>query len=359
MPASEPAGTAMQAVQRMIDCVAASGATVLILGESGVGKALVARALHDQSPRRDGPFVKVNCAALPSELLESELFGHERGAFTGADRARRGRFELASRGTIVLDEIGEMPLPLQAKLLQVLQDHEFTRLGGTRDVRVDVRIVAATNRDMAAMVQAGAFRADLYYRLNVVTIRVPPLRERTEEIPGLIDHFLDEHAREYARPRWTMSAGTRRRMLDHPWPGNVRELENLVRRIVVLESEEWALERFGPMALAAGGPGAPAPRSAPAAGAGAPSAAMLALGLKEIGRQAAQAAETAAIRAVLRSVDGDRGAAARILRISDKALRAKLKASGRAVAAGEERPCPADDLSARCETGGSRVASEL
>jgi transcriptional regulator with PAS, ATPase and Fis domain len=316
-----PAGEAMRAVEQLIDCVAATDATVLILGESGVGKALVARALHDRSLRRDGPFLKVNCAALPFELLESELFGYERGAFTGADRARLGRFELASRGTIVLDEIGEMPLPLQAKLLQVLQDHEFTRLGGRHDVRVDVRIVAATNRDLAAMVEHGEFRADLYYRLNVVSIRVPPLRERAEEIPQLIEHFLTEHAREYARPRWTMSAHTHQRMLEHPWPGNVRELENLVRRIVLLENEEWALERFGPLALAA------RPARPPALEAPADVAYAIPLrGLKEIGRQAALTAEGGEIRRVLERVRGNRRAAAKALGVSYKTLLNKMKA---------------------------------
>jgi transcriptional regulator with PAS, ATPase and Fis domain len=325
-----PTSAGMRAVQQMIDRVAATDATVLVLGESGVGKALVARALHDQSLRRSGPFLKVNCAALPFELLESELFGYERGAFTGAEHARLGRFELANRGTIVLDEIGEMPPPLQAKLLQVLQDHEFTRLGGSHDVRVDVRIVAATNRDLAAMVERGEFRADLYYRLNVVSIHVPPLRERAEEIAPLIDHFLTEHAREYDRPRWTMSSRTRQRFLDHPWPGNVRELENLIKRIVLLENEDWALEHFGALAPAIARADSAAPGTPDGTG-DLPStaSAMCALGLKEIARQAAVAAEGIAIRHVLDRVRWNRTEAARVLKISYKTLLHKMKEHGR------------------------------
>ncbi len=181
----------MHAVKDMIDRVAGTDATVLVWGESGVGKELVTRAIHDKSPRRDRPFVKVNCAALPLELLESELFGYERGAFTGAHRQKPGKFELANTGTIFLDEIGEMPMPVQAKLLQVLQDREFSRLGSQSDIRVDVRVIAATNKDLARLVQHGHFREDLYYRLNVLNIHVPPLRERQEEIPVLVEYFLD------------------------------------------------------------------------------------------------------------------------------------------------------------------------
>jgi transcriptional regulator with PAS, ATPase and Fis domain len=295
--------------------VAATDATVLVLGESGVGKALVARALHEQSSRRSGPFVKVNCAALPFELLESELFGYERGAFTGAYQTRAGRFESANGGTIVLDEIGEMPLPLQAKLLQVLQDCEFSRLGGRHDIRVDVRIVAATNRQLAALVERGEFRADLYYRLNVISIHVPPLRARPEEIPALVDHFLTEYAREYGRPRWRLSVGTLQRLCRHPWPGNVRELENVIKRIVLLESEEHALEGLDPLAPVA------APR-AEAPGASMP-------GLKDIGRRAAVAAEGVALRHVLERVRGNRLEAARLLKISYKTLLYKMKEHGR------------------------------
>src|SRR5262245_51232325 len=225
----------MKAIKEMIDQVADTDATVLVWGESGVGKELVARAIHDCSPRRERTFVKVNCAALPLELLESELFGYERGAFTGAHKRKLGKFELADGGTIFLDEIGEMPLPLQAKLLHVLQDREFARLGSGRDIRVDVRVVASTNRDLERAVAQGAFREDLYSRLNVV----PALRDRPEEIPILAEHFCQKYTRQYNRQRVHLSRDILERFLTHSWPGNVRELENLVKRIVVLESEEF------------------------------------------------------------------------------------------------------------------------
>src|SRR5215471_14935642 len=236
----------MKAIKEMIDQVADTDATVLVWGESGVGKELVARAIHDCSPRRERPFVKVNCAALPLELLESELFGYERGAFTGAHKRKPGKFELADGGTIFLDEIGEMPLPLQAKLLHVLQDREFARLGSGRDIRVDVRVVASTNKDLEKAVAQGLFREDLYYRLNVVNILVPPLRERPEEIPILAQHFWDKYSRQYNRQRLQLSRELIQRFQAHPWPGNVRELENLVKRIVVLESEEFVKQALTP-----------------------------------------------------------------------------------------------------------------
>src|SRR5215468_5787715 len=234
----------MKAIKEMIDQVADTDATVLVWGESGVGKELVARAIHDCSPRRERPFVKVNCAALPLELLESELFGYERGAFTGAHKRKPGKFELADGGTIFLDEIGEMPLPLQAKLLHVLQDREFARLGSGRDIKVDVRVVASTNKDLERAVAHGLFREDLYYRLNVVNILVPPLRERPEEIPILAEHFWEKYSRQYNRQRLHLSRELLERFQAHPWPGNVRELENLVKRIVVLEIEEFVKQEL-------------------------------------------------------------------------------------------------------------------
>jgi len=234
----------MKAIKEMIDQVADTDATVLVWGESGVGKELVARAIHDCSPRRERTFVKVNCAALPLELLESELFGYERGAFTGAHKRKLGKFELADGGTIFLDEIGEMPLPLQAKLLHVLQDREFARLGSGRDIKVDVRVVASTNKDLERAVAQGGFREDLYYRLNVVNILVPPLRDRPEEIPILAEHFCQKYTRQYNRQRVLLSRDILERFLAHSWPGNVRELENLVKRIVVLESEEFVTQEL-------------------------------------------------------------------------------------------------------------------
>jgi DNA-binding NtrC family response regulator len=225
---------------RMADAVnmaaraAASRATMLIRGESGTGKELMARAIHYSSPRGKGPLVAVNVAALPDTLIESELFGHERGAFTGADREHRGRFELADGGTLFLDEIGDLPKCTQVKLLRVLQEQAFERLGGTRTLRVDVRMIAATNRDLEAMVARGEFRDDLYYRLNVVSIEIPPLRERREDIPALVEHFLERFASERTVPVTGVSREAMDLLVKYEYPGNVRELENLVHRAVVL-----------------------------------------------------------------------------------------------------------------------------
>src|SRR4051794_18633412 len=227
----------MREVRELIGRVADTDVTVLVRGESGTGKELVARGIHAASPRRDRTFVKVNCAALPAELLESELFGFERGSFTGAIQHKPGKFEFANRGTMFLDEIGEMSFPLQAKLLQVLQDGEFSRLGGKHDVRVDVRIVAATNRNLEQAVAAGQFREDLFFRLNVVCIKMPPLRERREEIPVLCDYFLKKYSVHYNKPYQELSADTMRLLQEYDWPGNIRELENVIKRTVVLGTE--------------------------------------------------------------------------------------------------------------------------
>jgi two-component system NtrC family response regulator len=213
---------------------AASRATILIRGESGTGKELLARAIHHASPRSKGPLVAVNMAAVPETLVESELFGHERGAFTGADRERRGRFELADGGSLFLDEIGDLPRATQAKLLRVLQEQTFERLGGTRSLHVDARVIAATNRDLEAMVRQGEFREDLYYRLNVVTIDLPPLRSRREDIPLLVDHFLRRFAAESKAAVESVSREAMDVLLKYEYPGNVRELENIVHRAVVL-----------------------------------------------------------------------------------------------------------------------------
>jgi formate hydrogenlyase transcriptional activator len=219
-----------------VEIVAPTDATVLVLGETGTGKELIARAIHDASPRRRRPFIKMNCAAIPSSLLESELFGHERGAFTGAVAQRIGRFELADGGTLFLDEVGEIPLELQPKLLRVLQEQEFERLGGTRTLRVDVRVVAATNRDLHGMVGTQRFRDDLYYRLNVFPIAIPPLRERPEDIEALVHHFVARFARRMQRRIETIPDDTLAALRRHPWPGNVRELENLIQRAVILST---------------------------------------------------------------------------------------------------------------------------
>lgn len=230
---------AMQSVFRSIEKVARSNASILVLGETGVGKELIAAALHQNSSRQDRPFVKMNCAALHENLLESELFGHERGSFTGADRQRIGRFELANEGTIFLDEIGNMSSSTQAKVLRVLQEREFERLGGTRTLKVDVRVVAATNRDLEEAIRNGEFREDLLYRLNVVTILVPPLRERPEDILPLAKHFIDLFSRELKKDLRGMDPGAVRRLQRHTWPGNIRELENTMERAVLMSESRY------------------------------------------------------------------------------------------------------------------------
>ncbi len=225
---------AMQRVYRLASQVAPTRATVLVTGESGTGKGALAKAIHDESPRARGPFVSVHCAALAETLLESELFGHEKGSFTGADRRRPGRFELAHNGTLFLDEVGEIPLATQVKLLRVLQEREFERVGGNQAVSVDVRILAATNRDLAADVKAGRFREDLFYRLNVVRIEMPPLRMRQTDLMMLATHYLELFRAENGKQVNGFSDAARERILEYPWPGNVRELENAIERAVVV-----------------------------------------------------------------------------------------------------------------------------
>ena len=228
---------ALREVLQLVEMVAASDSTVLLLGETGTGKELIARAIHNLSPRRSHAFVKVNCAAIPAGLLESELFGHEKGAFTGAFAPRAGRFELADRGTMVLDEIGDIPLELQPKLLRVLQEREIERLGSTRTKKVDVRVVAATHRDLEEMIVQNQFRLDLYYRLNVFPIRIPPLRERQEDIPLLVRHFVRQFARQMNKAIEGISAETMEVLVRHPWPGNIRELQNVIERSVIVNEE--------------------------------------------------------------------------------------------------------------------------
>ena len=225
---------ALQAVLQQIELVADTDATVLITGESGTGKELVARAIHERSHRRNGPLVRVNCAAIPESLFESELFGYVRGAFTGALNDRAGRFEAAAGGTLMLDEIGEVPLAMQPKLLRVLQEKELERVGETRARKIDVRIVAATNRDLAAEVAAGRFRGDLFYRLNVFPIENPPLRDRREDIPMLAEHFIQDSARRLRRPPPRLTEAALRQLMTRDWPGNIRELENVIERAIIL-----------------------------------------------------------------------------------------------------------------------------
>jgi formate hydrogenlyase transcriptional activator len=227
-------GPAFRSVLKSVQIVAPTDSTVLILGETGTGKELVARAIHELSSRKKGSFIKVNCAAIPASLLESELFGHEKGSFTGALAQRIGRFELAHQGTLFLDEIGEMPLELQPKLLRAIQDQEFERVGGSRTIRTDVRFVAATNRDLKAMVDENRFRADLYYRLHVFPLHVPPLRERRDDIPLLTRYFVQKHAHRMGRNIDTIPTSALEALTRYDWPGNIRELQNLIERSVIL-----------------------------------------------------------------------------------------------------------------------------
>jgi len=313
---------AMRAVRATLEQVADTDVTILIQGESGVGKEIVARTAHDLSPRVGKPFIKVNCAALPANLLESELFGYEKGAFTGATARKHGKFEVANHGTIFLDEIGEMSPALQAKLLQVIQDREFTRLGGNQDLRVDVRVVCATNRRLLEMVADGSFREDLYFRLNVVGLEIPPLRERREEIPLLVDTFLRRFSARYAKPVPELSGALRDEIERYAFPGNVRELENLIKRIVVLGREDSILaelrdERVGPR-------GGDALRDLIAgfeetAGD---------VPLREVGRLVAQEAEREAIDRVLQYTQWNRKQAARLLGVSYKTLLHKIRDRG-------------------------------
>jgi DNA-binding NtrC family response regulator len=225
---------AIQKVYKMVENVAKTSSTALITGDSGTGKELIARAIHSKSPRAKGPFIKVSCAALPETLLESELFGHEKGSFTGAVAQRKGRFELADKGTLFLDEIGEIPLSVQVKLLRVIQEREFERIGGTKTIKTDTRIISATNKDLKAEVERGTFREDLYYRLNVITIDAPPLRDRVQDIPLLAYHFLERYALEMNKPMASFTDEAMACLTAYDWPGNVRELQNVIERAVAL-----------------------------------------------------------------------------------------------------------------------------
>src|SRR5436309_3421876 len=289
--------------------------TVLVTGETGTGKELVARAIHHFSARRAGPFIKVNCAAMPRDLLESELFGYERGAFTGAHKLKIGKFEAAHRGTIFLDEIGDLHPALQAKLLHVLQDGEFSRIGAKTTLSVDVRVLAATNQDLERAVEEGRFREDLYYRLNVINMCAPPLRERAAEIPLLANYFVERYAKLYRRDGFAIAPAVMERLTRHPFPGNVRELENLVKRMIVLDDPFLVRVPLpdpvaGAERLSASSPPPPEPS------------------LKEIARRASRAAEREAITKMLERISWNRVRAARALRISYRALLYKIKEAG-------------------------------
>jgi len=347
----------MRGIATVIEQVADSDVTVLIRGESGVGKELVARAIHQRSTRKNRPFVKVNCAALPAELLESELFGHERGAFTGAATTRIGKFEQADTGTLMLDEIGEMKPALQAKMLHVLQDAEFTKLGSNKRIQVDVRIVAATNRDLEEMLISGDFREDLYYRLKVIELTVPALRERPDEVPTLTDFFLARYSRKYNRPAKLISDELRQLFLQYDWPGNIRELENMIKRVVILQDEHLVvreiqrdMQRHAAAQLAAASVAVPQSVGVPAvAGIGAlpgpfappeleadadgdeeakPAGESGGKSLASVAKAASIKAERAAIEQTLRQVHWNRRKAAVILGVSYKTLLNKIKECG-------------------------------
>ncbi|WP_375773500.1 sigma-54 dependent transcriptional regulator [Archangium gephyra] len=313
----------LQDVFKIIDKVADTPSTVLINGESGTGKELIASALHGASSRRDKPFIKINCAAIPHNLLESELFGYERGAFTGAVTSKPGRFELADGGTLFLDEIGEIPVEMQVKLLRALQEGEFERVGGIKTTRVDVRLIAATNRDLQAEIEAGRFRKDLYYRLAVVPIVLPPLRERRADIPMLAGHFVEKYNRKLNKKIEGISDDAMALLQAYNWPGNIRELENLIERVLLFADGPSITAKDLPEPVRQGsGTPAPALSAAPleaATGEG---------GLKDIVRMKAAELEKDLITKALEETGGNVTRAARLLQISRKSLQTKMKEFG-------------------------------
>ena len=326
VPIGDTAVWASGAMRRIYDVLKQIGdtdVTVLIQGESGVGKEIVARTAHDLSPRKVRPFVKVNCAALPADLLESELFGYEKGAFTGAVSRKQGKFEMADKGTIFLDEIGEMSPALQAKLLQVLQDSEFTRLGGNREVKVDVRVVCATNRVLSEMVAEGGFREDLYFRLNVVNVMIPPLRERREEIPKFVENFMHRFAARYSKRAPRISDRLMQEFQRYSFPGNVRELENMIKRSIVLDSEESIIKEmihFDSEVRKNHDPLRAILEEVEATAGEVP--------LREVGRRASLEAEREAIDRMLHYTNWNRKQAARLLGVSYKTLLQKIRGCG-------------------------------
>ncbi|MBI5071216.1 MAG: sigma-54-dependent Fis family transcriptional regulator [Deltaproteobacteria bacterium] len=317
--------SAMKLVYEMVAKVADSPSTVLITGESGTGKELVAREIHRGSSRRDRPLIKVNCAAIPKDLVESELFGYEKGAFTGAVGSKPGRFELADGGSLFLDEIGEIPVEMQVKLLRALQESEFERVGGIKTIRVDVRLIAATNRDLKALIADGRFREDLYYRLNVVPIALPPLRERREDIPLLAAHFLEKYNARLGKRVERVEEEAIQLLMAYHWPGNIRELENLMERSVLFADGPAILATSLPDSLRERGPiGAPIAAVGSLGAITAPSGASM----KEIVRQAQAELERELIARALEETGGNVTRAAKRLQISRKSLQVKMKELG-------------------------------
>jgi nitrogen regulation protein NR(I) len=315
---------AMRAIYEMIARVADSPSTVLITGESGTGKELIAKALHRGSSRRDRPLIKVNCAAIPKDLVESELFGYERGAFTGAVGAKPGRFELADGGTLFLDEIGEVPVEMQVKLLRALQESEFERVGGIKTLRVDVRLIAATNRDLKALIAEGRFREDLYYRLAVVPIALPPLRDRREDIPLLVRHFIEKYDQRLGKRVEGVDEEALELLRAYPWPGNIRELENLMERSVLFADGPIVHAGALPDSLREATPAAPMAPVGALGAIAAPSGASM----KEIVRQAQAELERELIARALDETGGNVTRAAKRLQISRKSLQVKMKELG-------------------------------
>jgi len=329
----------MQEIFKIIAKVADTPSTVLITGESGTGKELIATALHQGSSRRNKPLIRINCAAIPKDLMESELFGYERGAFTGAVTSKPGRFELADGGTLFLDEIAEIPVEMQVKLLRALQESEFERVGGIRTTRVDVRLIAATNRDLQQEIQAGRFRPDLYYRLAVVPIVLPALRERKGDIPTLAQHFIDKYNKRLNRKIEGLSEEALALLVAYAWPGNIRELENLVERVLLFADGSLIAPKDLPEPIrsstshpavppaASAGTGGPATEAVPPSGE---------TGLKDIVRQKAAELEKDLIAKALEETNGNVTRAAKLLQISRKSLQMKMKEFGLRDEAGEE-----------------------
>jgi len=330
-----PMGAWSTKIELLLDRASNSSVPLLLRGETGVGKEVIARRFHLRSPRARGPFLKLNCAALPSELVESELFGYERGAFTGAFKTTPGKFEMANGGTILLDEIGDMDVRLQAKLLQVIQDKEFLRIGSSETVRVDVRVMAATHRDLETAITQGTFREDLFYRLNIIDIHIPPLRERLSEVLPLAELFLRRHATpETPAPELTLVL--KRALLDHDWPGNIRELENVMRKFLILRNPDWIVDELASRSR----------RKKPAlsARAGSPVTSRL-LELSEAG----------AIRNALNTTQWDRAKAAKLLNMDYAALESRMKEL-----AIQHGPVPVSGVSAeRVDVSGSSILSDV
>jgi two-component system nitrogen regulation response regulator GlnG len=317
-------------VYKAIGRVAGQDVPVLITGESGTGKELVARAIYRHGARGEAPFLAINCAAIPDALLESELFGHERGAFTGADRLRIGKFEQVSGGTLFLDEIGDMPLALQAKILRVLQEQAFERVGGNETVRTDVRLIAATNRDLEAWAAQGKYRPDLYYRLGVFTIHLPPLRERVDDLPLLVQHYVRRFSPELGRQVREIAPEAMERLRGYPWPGNIRELQSVLKRALLRSTGPVLVPAFLPEL-----PLRPADEPATASGAGSPLEALIEQRLRDGGRdlygEARRELDRFLLPRVLRTTGGNQLRAARALGITRRTLRVRLRELGLAV----------------------------